>query len=290
MTRPSWGDFATHDESAYPELWDGVVGAWAPCLGPTGLRLHDHSRRNNWGTLTNATVLTAWTVSRGQYALTLDGVNDVIDCGDVLNNVFVGTESRFSVFAWINVTTSQNQFVASKIETSPTANRQWFLRANDDGLDFVWYGDLNALTFRVMRHARTFTTSGWVHVGADFDATVASADAKARLYVDGVQVATTIPFTAGSPVSIQTGTARLAIGGAVTSTGTASAVFAGSVDDIIIYNRLLAANEIRQLYLLGRGGMYQRRRRTLRRVGVEQGAAFKAYWARRNSQIIGGGV
>ena len=290
MTRPSWGDFATHDESAYPHLWDGVVGAWCPSLGPTGLRLHDHSRRNNWGTLTNATVLTAWTVSRGQYALTLDGVNDVIDCGDVLNNVFVGTESRFSVFAWINVTTSQNQFVASKIEGSPTANRQWFLRANDDGLDFTWYGDLNAFAFRVMRHTRTFTTSGWVHIGVDFDATVASADAKARLYIDGVQVATTIPFSQGSPVSIQTGTARLAIGGAVTSGGTAGSAFAGSVDDVVMYNRLLSANEIRRLYLLGRGGIYERRRRTLRRVGVEQGAAFKAYWARRNSQIIGGGV
>ncbi|MGV2337667.1 MAG UNVERIFIED_CONTAM: hypothetical protein LVR18_27485 [Planctomycetaceae bacterium] len=36
MTKPSLSDYGTHDESAYPELWDGVVGAWAPCLGPTG--------------------------------------------------------------------------------------------------------------------------------------------------------------------------------------------------------------------------------------------------------------
>lgn len=290
MTSPSWQDFATHDESAYPELWNGVVGAWAPCLGPTGLRLHDHSRRGNWGTLTNMDAATDWILSGGQYELTMDGVNDVVDCGDVLNNVFVGTAARFSLFAWINVRTSQNQFVASKIETSPIANRQWFLRANDDGLDFGWYGDLNFGAFRVMRHTRTFATSGWVHVGVDFDATVASADAKARLYIDGVQVATTIPFTSGSPVSIQAGTARLAIGGAVTAAGTASGVFAGSLDDLIMYNRLLTANEIRQLYLLGRGGIYQRRRRTLRRVGVEQGAAFRPYWARRQGQIIGGGT
>ncbi len=39
MSRPSWQDFGTHDESAYPELWDGVVGAWCPSLGQTGLRL-----------------------------------------------------------------------------------------------------------------------------------------------------------------------------------------------------------------------------------------------------------
>ena len=64
----------------------------------------------------------------------------------------------------------------------------------------------------------------------------------------------------------------------------------GLLDDMTVLNRMLTANEIQQLYQLGRGGMYGRRRRTLRRVGVEQGAAFKAYWARRQNQIIGGGV
>ena len=44
MTRPSFQDYGTYDESAYPELWDGVVGYWAPCLGPTGTRLFDVSR------------------------------------------------------------------------------------------------------------------------------------------------------------------------------------------------------------------------------------------------------
>ena len=69
MTRPTWENFATHDESIVPELWDGVIGAWAPCLGPTGSRLHDMSRRGNWGTLTNMTSTSAWGVYQGQYAL-----------------------------------------------------------------------------------------------------------------------------------------------------------------------------------------------------------------------------
>jgi len=290
MTKPSWQDFGTFDESAYPELWDGVVGAWCPSLGPTGDRLHNLSRYNNWGTLTNTTASTVWSVSSGQYALALDGVNDVVDCGDVLNSTFVGTAARFSISAWINMSTSQNQFVASKIETTPIANRQWFLRAWNDGLDFGWYGALDTSLFRVIRHARTFTTSGWVQVGLDFDATVSNADLKARLYIDGSQVATTIPFTSGSPVSIQAGTARLAIGGGVTAGGTVSGVFAGSLDDVVIYNRLRTPNEWREAFLLGRGGMYERRRRAARRAAIEQGAAFKAYWARRQNQIIGGGV
>ena len=48
MTRPSWQDYATYDESAYPNLWDGVVGAWCPFLGPTGNRQHDLSWSRVW--------------------------------------------------------------------------------------------------------------------------------------------------------------------------------------------------------------------------------------------------
>ena len=33
---PSWERYGTHDESAYPELWEGCIGAWCPGLGPTG--------------------------------------------------------------------------------------------------------------------------------------------------------------------------------------------------------------------------------------------------------------
>jgi hypothetical protein len=69
-----------------------------------------------------------------------------------------------------------------------------------------------------------------------------------------------------------------------------AAGWVGKVSDLVFFNRPISPAEISLHYQIGRGGMYQRRRRTLRRVGVEQGAAFKAYWARRQNQIIGGGV
>ena len=61
------------------------------------------------------------------------------------------------------------------------------------------------------------------------------------------------------------------------------------VDDVTVWQRSLTDTEIARLYLLGRAGMYKRRRRTARRAVIEQ-AGFRAYWARRQSQIIGGGV
>lgn len=75
---PSYQHYATHDESEYPELWDGCIGAWAPCLGPTGTRLHDNSGRANWGTLNNMDAATDWVVDGGRYALDFDGSNDYV--------------------------------------------------------------------------------------------------------------------------------------------------------------------------------------------------------------------
>jgi hypothetical protein len=64
------------------------------------------------------------------------------------------------------------------------------------------------------------------------------------------------------------------------------ALFAGQLDDIRIYNRALTAGEVSQLWQIGRGNMPLRRRRRY----TQQAAGFKAYWARRQSQLIGGGV
>jgi hypothetical protein len=59
------------------------------------------------------------------------------------------------------------------------------------------------------------------------------------------------------------------------------------LDDIIIYNTGLTANEVREIYRLGRGyGVFPE-------PDFDEGfaaAGFKAYWARRQSQLIGGGV
>ena len=59
------------------------------------------------------------------------------------------------------------------------------------------------------------------------------------------------------------------------------------IDDIRLYNRPLTAQEIRQMYIGGRGfGLLPERRRRRGKAA----AGFKAYWHRRQSQLIGGGL
>lgn len=75
---PSWAEYGTHQESEYPELWDGCVGAWAPCLGPTRLKLYDLSGNGRHGTLTNMAQASDWPKSFGQHCLDFDGTNDYV--------------------------------------------------------------------------------------------------------------------------------------------------------------------------------------------------------------------
>ncbi len=63
-------------ESANPNLWKGLVGLWAPSLGPTE-KLRDWSpgKKNN-GTLTNMDPATDWVVSEMGWALDFNGATE----------------------------------------------------------------------------------------------------------------------------------------------------------------------------------------------------------------------
>ncbi len=266
MTRPSWQDFGTYDESAYPQLWDGVVGAWCPSLGPTGLRLHDHSRRNNWGTLSNMDAATDWVVSGGQYALDFDGTNDTVAHDDL------SMTGAFGVSLWF----------LKRTDGIYNARILWGnVSDNDTYVGNVTTATINTQSDTVStQKSYTFSVANdqWYHFALSRDASNG-----VRLYLNGVE--------STSGVQTVTGTYTLNRIGQYSnnSGGNVGFMWDGLLDDMTVFKRPLPESQIRQLYLLGRGGMYARRRRTLRRVAIEQ-AGFKAYWARRQNQIIGGGV
>ena len=245
MTRPSWQDFGTHDESAYPELWDGVVGAWCPSLGPTGLRLHDHSRRSNWGTLQNMDAPTDWVVSDGQYTLDFDGVNDHVTAG---TSGFVGL-TDVTIAMWVRLTSTTDEMLFNIRPTNSITNF------------FVFNGSLNlrgGSTTAVSVTAPSGITNNWRYLAATIRGTTGT------IYYDGGSLASgTVTAIGASPTGLDIG--------AFSDFG-AGYYLAGQIADVAAWNRALSPNEIQRLYLLGRGGMFERRRRTLRRVAVEQGA------------------
>lgn len=276
MTRPSWQDYGTHDESAYPELWNGVICALCPSLGPTGSRLHDHSRYNNWGTLTNMDVASDWTLSGGQYALDLDGTDDYIPLS---RNVFSGL-SIVTVSMWASPRTTTDRIEIT--QGTDNLNRCGFA-FSEDGNAYVVPNFSGAATGFGFVSWSGFGVSRFLHGVFIYNA-IGSANAdRGKIFLNGTQQTLTFIGTLPTTAISQAGVPFI---GARPGPATYSN---GQIDDITVWNRELSPNEITRLYLLGRAGMFKRRRRTARRAVIEQ-AGFRASWARRQNQIIGGGV
>lgn len=71
MITPTWEHYGTHDDSAYPELWEGCIRAWAPCLGPSGDRLFDLGTGKGYAPFVLLSPASAWGVNCGSFGLSI---------------------------------------------------------------------------------------------------------------------------------------------------------------------------------------------------------------------------
>jgi hypothetical protein len=277
---PSWQHYGTYDESAHPDLWNGVVGYWAPCLGPTGLRLHDVSRWNNWGNLTNMEQDTDWIVSNGRYALDFGG-------GEYT------TGATAPLTGTVNFTLSTWVYIYSTGQTAPDGvfpilGQKPPTLAGAGVLIYYWYSGALAQKLTI--------STGNGSTGSQVDTSSATAIQNQWAHIafvrrngatnNGFFVVNGIEFPLASSLTIldvtTTSPFRIATDG--------NAFRAGRFicSDATVWNRGMSIDEIRELYRIGAGGMLQRRSR---RRGYVQQAGFRAYYAtQRNAQLIGGGL
>lgn len=239
ISNPSYQNFATFDKSEYPHLWNGVVGAWCPSLGPTGTRLHDLSGKGNWGTLTNMDPPTDWVLDGGQYAVDFDGANDqIVSVGNV-----PAPQSR-TIAMWVLARARSQWFCGTNFGTF---NSGLFLGIESNVLTITQYG-------MAIRDTVTFPLNTWQHVVAAHNGN------NYTLYRNGVLVKSGAMTT--TPAEALWYLGSYGNGG----------YFNGRIDDATLWGRALSQNEVQQLYQLGRGGMYTPRRR--RKVSVQVGNAI----------------
>ena len=270
--RPDWGYYGTYDESGHADLWDGVVAYWAPCLGPTGLRLHDVSRWNNWGTLTNMTAADDWVIDSGQYALDFDGSNDSVSI-TTASVLPLGSVSR-SMSIWFKINTDTNASIAGYGGNGNNERFNFFRSTNLVGTNVIGIEITNSWSLFSFTNDSKWHMLTAVYPGGTLSAT--------QHYLDGVtQTATSVSGGANTP-NTTAGAPAMAMLPEVSAF-----YFNGQLDDYLVWNRPLSPNEVQRLYQLGRGGMLERRRR--RRVYVEQ-AGFRAHYRAQRAQLIGGGL
>lgn len=260
--------FAPRDgQPLYPDLWRGCVGAWAPCLGPTGVTLRDWSGRHNHGTLTNMDTAGDWVPNQGRYALDFDGTDDYVDCG-LGTAATLGTTTSFAVSLWANIRASANDgiFYIGNFASSAgvfqfsTASNFFVLRLNGGAYDKV-------IAFP------SWVNSAWAHFAISYNG------ANVALFRNGVAV----PDFSGAFTQSLGFTGNRTIIAAYFSSGfTANAI----LDDVRVYNRALLPQQI-SLLTSRRGIAYELAPRLRSRIFA---GGFKAYWAARKAQIIGGGL
>lgn len=234
----------------YPSLWRNCIGAWSPCLGPTGLVLRDWGVFGKHGTLTNMDSGSDWVTSRGKYALDFDGSNDRV----AIASMNLGTVHTISF--WIKTTSTS------------------FVAIGGDPGHYAIYHDGSTLYYSANLGVFVAVSNSTIRSGEWRHYAVMRQHASVSFWIDAIQIGTTQTLASNNALYLSS----------FGSYEAGNFAMAGQLDDIMFHTRSLVPTEI-ALRASRRGIAYElapRRRST--------GSRFNAAWARRQSQIIGGGL
>lgn len=176
-----------------------------------GVQVTDSTQYGRHAAVINASLTAAWQRWLSRWSFEADGTDDYLDFGNILNDVW--TADSFFVSCWVYRTAAVTVWLLNKIgdtSVTPTENqRQWRFGIVGTGeVDYGWYGSLVANSYRIHRTVDTLNVGRWHHIAAQYDASAAAND-RITIFIDGRPAPTGLAFSAGSPLAIQSGTARL---------------------------------------------------------------------------------
>lgn len=239
------GQYAvTKQAAAFPNLWEGCVAAYAPCItGATGLKLFDFARGNT-GTLTNMAAASDWPRSQGRYCLDFDTTNDYVTLG---SSPHLDLVDSFSISFWMYPTLSGGTKTQAFIyKRNSLNNYPWGVVSETSNKVRLFS---NAGSDASFTSSTSYTLNAWNHIVATRTGT------SVAIYINGVQSGTgTLALGSSNP------TADTIIG--AQNFGTLGSYFSGNIDDIRIYNRVLQPSEVKTLSL-SRGIAYRPRQKRI---------------------------
>jgi len=215
------------DQAKYPQLWDGLVGAWSPGLGPTGLTLYDFSGKCNHGTRSGSTTLAdTWVVNQGRVSQFFNGSTDKVVTKILPEIASFGT---VTASCWFRPLSTANGLLIS--DTSGT-NRS---------LNLEWSRTANKVSWRCGPGTIYYSTASlsvdvWHHAALVRSVTAGVTDG--HLYLNGVLDSSSLGVSGGN------GSGALTFG----ENGTFNNLyFNGYIDSVAIHNREARQGEIRLL-------------------------------------------
>jgi len=207
-----------------------IVGDWH-FNENTGIIAYDSSGRGNNGTIHGA----SWTSGRSGAALSFDGVNDYVDCG---NDSSLNPTDEITVEAWIYP--KVDMFGPIRWTCIRKGDSQYLLEPGDIGTNYWAFGVNIGGTFKRVDTDGPIPIKQWHHFVGIYD----SSQSKLQIWVDGVLRGSR---SVNGSIQIQPGTLRIG----KYDTWWNYEVFNGIIDEVRIYNRALTPDEIQQHYQAG---------------------------------------
>ena len=219
-------------------ITNGLVGYWTfdgkDIYSTTAL---DRSGSGNNGTLTNGPVPTLGKIGQ---ALSFDGSNDYVDVG-TMSGIDVSTVTYSAWVYPINTTGGGIMYTGN----GTTIHTKMDKLGNPPRVEFTYVWSTSICKSATTNG--TLPVNAWTHVVVTYDRSIAcSASYGPSIYLNGVLKSSADTRT-GSGGAL-TGTNRVTIGSSLVP----SFYFPGRIDDVRIYNRILTADEVYQLYNMGR--------------------------------------
>ena len=191
-------------------------------IGDSSTVCRDVSSYGNNGSFVNGSTGTWTTDGKWNGAMSFDGVNDYVDCGNAII-----PQTNFTVGAWINkaATTDFHDIISQW--KSGTPNR----------FEFTFDGPNNRMIIHISGNNKAHSSVN--SIGAGWHYVIATREGGfIKIYINGLQDGVGTDST-----TIEQG-ANLLIG-----TYSIGYFFNGSIDEVRIYNRALSPAEVHQLYL-----------------------------------------
>ena len=207
-------------QSANPGLWDGLVSAYVPSLGNTGLTLYDVSGNRFNGTLTNMVFSSAFSGWENDY-IVYDAGNDFVD---IPSHYSFASGESFSISVRLRVRNAASGYAVALGGATTNVGVHISVRNATEWRFGLWGGTALDTT-------ADYALEQWRTLTGTFDGT------SLRLYIQGKLVA-------GPTAATFLGNSTAFLG----KLNNGSSVFNGSISTVLIHNRALNLNDIQAFH------------------------------------------
>jgi hypothetical protein len=200
-----------------------------PTSGTTWI---DLSRNGNNGTLVNMGVTGFSSSNTG--IIVFDGVDDYVNCGNILNFEY---NNSYTICGWFKFNNDNDSVMLSKQETSGNFRGWTFRKLSNYQL---MSGLVNTVTNQTQVRAtiNAITNNVWYYLCTSYNGNTLASGLK--IYINGMETATTVAANVlGSNTIINSSNTQISPLGLQIN---------GNVSNINVYNRVLSASEVLQNY------------------------------------------